>query len=241
MTPEGSFIRRLGLIGGCGAESTALYYAGLNRAVRARRPGHGAPLLLWSFDVEAIDALIREDDWEAAFARFAEAADWLAEGGAEALVICTNSMHRIADRLAARAPIPLIHIVDVVAAALLAGGRRRPLLLGTRYVMGQPFYPDRLRAAGLDPLTPEAAQQDGIHDLIYEELMSGRVSGAARAQLVEAVEAAAGRGADSVLLACTELGLALTAADVSLPVYDTAALHIAAAASFALGEAPGRT
>lgn len=234
-TGEGC-VRTLGLIGGCSAEATAIYYEGLNRAVRARRPGHGAKLLLWSFDVEEIDAYCRIGDWSGALRVFGEAADWLQAGGAEALLIATNTMHKLADPLAASIRIPLIHIADVAARAATAAGSRRPLLLGTQYLMDDAFYRDRLRSHGLAVLLPSQADQARVHAIIYEELMAGVVMASSRTELTAIVGRAAATGADSVILACTELGLAMSDGDVAVPVFDTAKLHVAAGVAFALGD-----
>ncbi len=132
-------MRTLGLIGGCSAESTSIYYERINRLIRDRLPGHGAKLLLWSFDFDEIDACCRTGDWALGLEKFQAAARWLQDGGAEALLVCTNTMHRIADPLAASLTIPLIHIIDETAKAIVDAQRRRPILLGTRFTMLEPF------------------------------------------------------------------------------------------------------
>lgn len=229
-------MRMLGLIGGCGAESSALYYARINRLVRARCPGHGARLLLWSFDVEEIDRCCRAGDWATALGKFQTAGNWLEAGGAAAILLCTNTMHKIADDLARSLNGPLIHIVDETARALAPHGHTRPALLGTRYTMGEGFYRERLEQHGLEPRLPKASEQDVVHRLIYEELMAGRVSDTGREQLARIVERLVGLGADSVILGCTELGLAVSEGDVSVAVYDTTEIHCQAAVAFALGQ-----
>lgn len=228
---------RLGIIGGCSAEATLLYYAGINRGIRARRPGHGADLLLWSFDVEAIDAYCRAGDWAGAEAKFREAAAWLRDGGAQAILIATNTMHKVADPVAADLGVPLIHIADVAARAVTAAGARRPLLLGTRYLMTETFYRERLERHGLAVSLPEPDAQHLVHAIIYDELMDGRVTDASRRDLAAIVDRATAAGADSVILACTELGLVLNETDVGTPVFETAALHVKAAVAFALSGA----
>lgn len=230
-------MRTIGLIGGCGAESTSLYYSGINRGVWEQRPGHGAKVLLWSFDVEEIDALCRVGDWATAGERFTEAGLWLQKGGADAILICTNSMHRIAETVSASLSAPLIHIIDVTSAAIEAAGCRTPLLLGTRYTMRETFYRERLAKAGLEVRVPSESNQDQLHALIYDELMAGVVSEDGRELLLEVSRAAIDAGADSVILACTELGLAMKAGDIAQPVFDTASLHIAAAVRFSLSQA----
>jgi aspartate racemase len=228
-------MRTLGLIGGCGAESSALYYARINRLVRARRPGHGARLLLWSFDVEDIDRYCRAGEWAEALLEFEAAARWLEMGGADAVLLCTNTMHRIADDLAQSLGGPLIHIIDETARVLRARGHFQPALLGTRYTMGEAFYRERLAAQGLKAQLPGSAEREAVHRVIYEELMQGQVSESGRAQLIAIVERLVAEGADSVILGCTELGLALSEGDVSVAVYDTAEIHCQAAVAFALG------
>lgn len=229
-------MRTLGLIGGCSAEATSLYYSGLNRGVRARRPGHGAKLLLWSFDVEQIDAHCRAGDWAQALREFQVAADWLERGGAQALMICTNTMHKIADPLAATLAIPLLHIGDIAADAVKRAGGRAPLLLGTRYLMEELFYQERLEGHGLGVRLPAPVDQVRVHQIIYDQLMNNRVTDKAKAELAAIVGRAAEGGADGVILACTELGLAIADGEVAVPVYDTARLHIAAGVAFALDD-----
>lgn len=232
-------MRTLGLIGGCSAEATSLYYAGLNRGVRACNPGHGAKILLWSFDVEQIDAYCRAGDWGQALREFRGAAEWLERGGAEALIICTNTMHKIADPLAATLAIPLLHIGDIAAEAVRRADARTPLLLGTRYLMQEAFYRERLEAHGLAVRLPLVEDQALVHQIIYDELMDNRVTSKSKAALAAIVERAAAGGADCVILACTELGLALAEGDVSIPVLDTARLHVDAGVAFALDQQLG--
>jgi len=228
-------IRMLGLIGGCGAESTAFYYTRINRLVRARWPGRGARLLLWSFDVEDIDRCCRAGDWPAALAKFECAGRWLEAGGADALLICTNTMHCIADELVRSLSGPLINIVDETARALQTRGHGRPALLGTRYTMREPFYRERLSLHGIEARLPDPTEQELIHELIYAELMQGRATKSGKARLTAIVERLVDAGADSVILGCTELGMALGDGDVSVAVYDTAEIHCQAAVRFALG------
>jgi aspartate racemase len=230
-------VRTIGLIGGCSAESTSIYYARINQLVRERRPGHGAKLLLWSFDFDEIDACCRTGDWDLALEKFAHAAGWLRAGGAEAIVLCTNTMHRIAEPLTARLDAPLIHIVDETAVAIKAAGLSRPILLGTRFTMTEAFYRQRLQRFGFEVFLPDAAEQDAIHAVIYDELIAGQITDAGQRTLTAVIERLAEHGADSVVLGCTELGLLIRPGDVSAPVFDTAEIHIAAAVAFTLDEA----
>lgn len=229
-------MRMLGLIGGCSAESTSIYYQELNRRLRSMRPGHGARLVLWSFDVEDIDACCRQGDWTAALAKFAEAACWLEDAGAEAILICTNTMHRIADDLTGSLRVPLLHIADAAGVGVTAAGRKTPLLLGTRYLMREAFYPERLARHGLSALLPTAEEQEVVHAVIYDELMSGFFSDRGREALRSVIASGIERGADSVILACTELGMAIKPGEVAVPVFDSALLHVDAGLAFALGD-----
>ncbi len=229
-------MRTLGLIGGCSAESTSIYYARINQLVREAMPGHGAKLLLWSFDFEDIDACCRTGNWDLGLEKFAKAARWLQAGGADAILLATNTMHKIADPLAAGLDVPLIHIIDETAAAIIGKGLSRPVLLGTRFTMKEPFYRDRLMSHGLTPFLPAPADQEAIHAVIYEELIPGRVTDDGRKTLAGVVESLARAGADSVILGCTELGLIIGPGDVPVAVFDTAEIHIKAAVAFALAQ-----
>ncbi len=168
-------MRLLGLIGGMSWESTAIYYRLLNEIARERLGGlHSARLLLWSVDFAEIAELQHKGDWEAAAATLAEVAGRLEAAGAEALVLCTNTMHKLADRVQAAADIPLLHIADPTGAALVAARCQRPALLATRFTMEQPFYTDRLRERyGLIPIVPDEAGRAMVHGIIYEELCRG--------------------------------------------------------------------
>jgi len=229
-------MKTIGLIGGCSAESTSIYYAQINAEVRQRLPGHGAKLLLWSFDFDEIDACCRNGDWDLAFQKFLQAAKWLEAGGAEAILLCTNTMHRIADRLTAELKVPLLHIVDETAVQLRAAQLSRPILLGTRFTMAEPFYKARLEVSGFEVYLPDPDDREEIHAVIYEELIPGRVTDEGRGTLVAIIERLAASGADSVILGCTELGLSIRPQNVSVPVFDTAEVHIRAALAFIFGE-----
>ncbi|TBW34604.1 aspartate/glutamate racemase family protein [Siculibacillus lacustris] len=229
----------IGLIGGMSWESTATYYKAINEIVRARRGGlASAEILLHSVDFESIVALQKAGDWDGAADRLADIGRRLAGAGAGCVLICTNTMHLVADRVAAALDVPLIHIVDVTGAALVAAGRRRPLLLATRYTMEHGFYLDRLKARfPLDPIVPDAADRGRIHDVIFDELCCGTVRAASRAAYVEIIEKGRAAGADSVILGCTEIGLLIGQEHSALPIYDSTLLHAAAAVAFAEGDA----
>lgn len=229
-------MRLLGLIGGMSWESTAIYYRLLNEIARQRLGGlHSARLLLWSVDFAEIAELQHRGDWEAAGARLAEAAERLAAAGAEALVLCTNTMHKLAGRIEDATPIPLLHIADPTGAALAAAGCRRPALLATRFTMEQPFYAERLRVRfGLDPIVPDEAGRAMVHGVIYDELCRGMVRAESKARYLGEIERLRAAGADSVILGCTEVGMLIGQEDLDLPVFDTTRLHAEAAMEFAL-------
>jgi aspartate racemase len=229
-------MRTLGLIGGMSWESTAVYYRLLNLMTRERLGGHhSAALILHSVDFAPIAAMQAAGDWESATAVMVAAARKLETAGAEALVICANTMHRMADEVAAAVAIPLIHIADETARALIAAGARRPLLLATRYTMEQDFYRDRLAAAGVAAIIPGPDERMALQAIIYDELVQGRVEPASRAAFIAMVERARREdSADAAILGCTEFGLLVGADDLALPAFDTTVLHAQAALDFAL-------
>ncbi|CAM5765743.1 aspartate/glutamate racemase family protein [Bosea minatitlanensis] len=225
----------IGLIGGMSWESTAVYYRLLNEGVRARSGGlHSANVLLHSVDFAPIAEMQAQGDWARAGAALAESARRLAHAGASCLVLCTNTMHKVADQITAATNLPFLHLADVTARAIRATPSRRPLLLATRFTMEQPFYRDRLKAFGVETLVPDAGERAEVHRIIYEELCRGRIEAASR-ERYRAVVARAVReqGADGVILGCTEIGLLVSQADFPVPVFDTTALHVAAALDYA--------
>lgn len=236
-------MKTLGLIGGMSWESTAIYYRQLNELARARLGGlHSAELLLWSFDFAEIEACQAAGDWAAATARMVGAAQRLERGGAEALVICTNTMHRMAEEVQDAVGIPLIHIADATAGAIQASPARRPVLLATRYTMEQDFYKGRLRDRhGIDVMVPDAAGRELVHRVIYDELCQGLVRPESKAAYLEVLRDLQGQGADGVILGCTEVGLLLGPEDSELPVFDTTLIHAEAAIDFALGDEAERS
>jgi len=230
-------MRTLGLIGGMSAESTVVYYQALNRLVRQRLGGlHSARLILWSVDFAPIAELQAKDDWDATGRALAEAARRLVEAGAEALVICANTMHINAPEIeAAAGGVPLIHIADATAAALKARGVTRPLLLATRYTMEKAFYRDRLAAAGLPAAIPGEADRDRLQAIIFDELCQGVIRPGSKAAALEMIARGEAAGCDGVIFGCTEIGLLLDPAELDLPAVDTAVVHCEAAVDFALG------
>lgn len=232
-------MRTIGLIGGMSAESTLIYYKLINEDVRARLGGHhSAELILWSVDFAGIEALQRAGAWHKAGAELAAIAGKLEAAGAEAILLCTNTMHVVAPAIESAVRIPFLHIADATATALKAAGKRRPLLLATRYTMEQDFYKGRLAARhGIEATPPDAEGRKTVHNIIYNELVHGVVDPASRRRYVDVVEQATTQGADSVIFGCTEIGMLLSQSDVALPCYDTTALHAKAAVDFALSDA----
>ena len=231
-------MRTLGLIGGMSWESTASYYRGLNEAVRDRLGGlHSARLVLWSVDFAPLADMQARGDWDAAEALLVDAARRLEQAGAEAVMICTNTMHKAAEAVAGAVNAPLLHIADATGAALARADVRRPLLLGTRFTMEQQFYRGPLAERfGIDVVVPPEAGRNRLHAVIYDELCRGDIRPASRDWLLAVVNEAAKAGADGVILGCTELGLLLSQSDSDRPVFDTTLLHIAAGADFALSD-----
>ncbi|MGF6313521.1 MULTISPECIES: aspartate/glutamate racemase family protein [unclassified Bradyrhizobium] len=238
----------IGLIGGMSWESTAIYYREINEIVRQRRGGlASADILLRSVDFEDIVVLQKAGEWNQAAVYLARIARQLVDAGADCILICTNTMHVIADAIAAELSVPLINIVDVTAAALVAAPVRRPLLLATRYTMEQPFYCDRLRERfGLSPVIPAQDDRSRIHNVIFDELCCGAISDQSRQAFIDIIARGRARGADAVILGCTEIGLLIGPEHTELPVFDSTRLHARAAADFAEGKlsagaVPGRS
>ncbi len=218
-------------------ESSAEYYRLINQGVRARRGGaHSAPILMWSFDFAVIEALQHAGRWDAAEALLIDAAQRLERAGAACMVICTNTMHLMADAVQAAIGVPLLHIADGAAAAIQAHGLRRVGLLGTAFTMEQDFYKGRLHERfGLDVLIPGEADRATVHRVIYDELVQGQVLPASRDAYRAVIARLVADGAEAIILGCTEIMLLVRPEDSAVPLFDTTALHAAAAVDFALG------
>lgn len=230
-------MKRLGLIGGMSWESTAVYYRLLNQEARRRLGGlHSADLLLRSVDFAPIAEMQDEGDWDGAGAVLAEAAAELEIAGAEALLLCTNTMHLVSDRIEARVGIPLLHLVDLTAEALKRAGARRPLLLGTRFTMEHGFYADRMARHGITARTPDPLGRALVHRVIFDELCRGEIREESRALWLDLVAGEVARGADSVIFGCTEVGLLLEPEALPARAFDSAAIHAAAAMDWALAK-----
>lgn len=228
-------MRTLGLIGGISAESTSVYYRLLNEGVRARLGGlHSCPLILWSVDFAPVAELQATEDWDATGKMLAEAARRLEAAGAEAMLICANTMHINAPTVEAAVSVPLIHIADATAAALRGRGVKRPLLLATRFTMEKAFYRDRLIELGLAPRVPEPEDRDRLHAIIYDELCQGVICAESRAEVSAIIARGQASGADGIIFGCTEIGLLLDPGEMPLPTVDSAVAHVEAAIDFAL-------
>ncbi|WP_426014706.1 aspartate/glutamate racemase family protein [Caulobacter sp. DWR2-3-1b2] len=227
----------IGLIGGMSWESSAQYYRLINEGVRDRVGGvASARSLMWSFDFAKIEALQHVGDWGALAGELVVAAQALERGGADFLVLCTNTMHRCAWAIDAAVKIPLLHIADPTAQAIQAAGLTRVGLLGTAFTMEQDFYRGRLADRfGLEVLIPEVEDRAAVHDIIYRELVTGQVLDASREVYRAVIARLVERGAQAVILGCTEIMLLVSQADSSVPLFDTTALHAQAAVEMALG------
>lgn len=229
-------MKTIGLLGGMSWESTLPYYRHINEAVRERLGGlHSARLVLYSLDFHEIEALQRQGDWAAAGTLLADAARRLESAGADFLLLCTNTMHKVADTIEAASALPLLHIADPTAAAIQAAGLQGVGLLGTRFTMEQPFYRQRLEdRCGIQVLVPDEPDRAEVHRVIYEELCRGVVSEASRQAYRQVISRLVARGAQAVILGCTEIGLLVRADDAEVPLFDTCVLHAQAAAERAL-------
>ncbi|MFE5587484.1 aspartate/glutamate racemase family protein [Kitasatospora sp. NPDC056531] len=228
-------MKTLGLIGGMSWESTAEYYRLLNELTRDRLGGlHSAQLVLYSVDFAEIEQLQAAGRWEEAGSILAGAARSLEAAGADLLLICTNTMHKVADQVSAAVSVPLLHLADATATAVRAAGVGRVGLLGTAFTMEQDFYRGRLAASGLDVLVPAAASRALVHRVIYEELCVGEVREESRAAYRRVIEELVSAGAEGIILGCTEIELLIRPEDSPVPVFPTARLHAEAAVDTAL-------
>ena len=229
-------MRTIGLIGGMSWESSAEYYRILNQGVRDRLgPTASARCILWSFDFSEIEELQHKGDWAGLSDRMIDAAQRLESAGADALLLCTNTMHRMAPAVQDAVKVPLLHIADPTAERIKAAGLRKVGLLGTAFTMEQDFYKGRLAGKhALDVVIPEEADRAAVHRIIYEELVTGRILPASREVYRGVIARLVERGAQAIILGCTEIMLLVGPDYSAVPVFDTTALHAAAAVDFAL-------
>jgi aspartate racemase len=231
-------VKTIGLIGGMSWESSAEYYRIINQETRRRLGGvHSARSLIYSVDFGEIERLQHDGQWDDLTARMIEAARRLERGGADFCLLCTNTMHRMADEVATAIGIPFLHIADPTAARIKAAGIKRIGLLGTAFTMEQDFYKGRLVAKhGLDVLIPDAADRRAVHEIIYKELVAGRVEAASRAAYRQIIARLVDKGAEAIILGCTEIMLLVRPEDSSVPLFDTTEIHALAAVEMALDE-----
>ncbi|HKX67587.1 MAG TPA: aspartate/glutamate racemase family protein [Intrasporangium sp.] len=228
-------MKLIGMLGGMSWESTAEYYRLANEIVRGRVGGlASARILLHSVDFAEVERMQAAGDWDASGRLLAEAARGLERGGAELLVLCTNTMHKVADAITAATDVPFVHIADVTAAAVRAAGMQRVGLLATGYTMEQPFLRDRLESRGLSVIVPEAADRAEVHRIIYDELCVGQISEPSRAVYRDVIRRLVDAGAEGIILGCTEIELLVGPDDSPVPVFPTTRLHVEAAIAAAL-------
>jgi aspartate racemase len=226
----------IGLIGGMSWESTAEYYRLINTLIKERLGGfHSAKCVLVSVDFAEVETLQRENRWAESAQLLSAAALNLERAGAEVVLLCTNTMHKVAEEIQASIKIPFLHIADATAEKVKAQGLTTVGLLGTRFTMEEDFYVGRLQQRhGLNVVIPPAEEREMIHRVIYDELCLGQINAASRAQYLAAIDHLIASGAQGIILGCTEIGLLVQAADCRVPVFDTTVLHAQAAVDFAL-------
>lgn len=229
-------MQTIGLIGGMSWESSIEYYRLINAGVKRELGGlHSAQNLMYSVDFADIERMQMAGDWEAAGEALAEAAQRLERGGAGCVVLCTNTMHIVADRIAAAVQIPLLHIADATGEQIVAAGIRRVGLIGTRFTMEQSFYKDRLAERfGLAVLTPDEQDRAVVHRVIYEELVLGTIRAESHEAYLTIIERLVAAGAEAIILGCTEIGLLIRPGDTAVPQFDTTHIHAEAAVRWSL-------
>lgn len=229
-------MQTIGVLGGMSWESSLEWYRLANERVRDRLGGHhSARIVLDSVDFAEVEAMQARGDWDAAGDRLADRARALERAGVELLVLCTNTMHLVADRIQDAVGIPFLHIADVAAEAVNRAGLTTVGLLGTAFTMEQPFYRERLAAHGIRTLVPDADDRRAVHAIIYDELVHGEIREESRQRYREVIDRLVAQGAQGIILGCTEIELLVSADDSPVPVFPTTALHVAAAVDRSLG------
>jgi aspartate racemase len=229
-------VKVIGLIGGMSWESSIEYYRIINEAARARLGGfHSAKSLMVSVDFAEIESLQHQGRWQEAAQVLIAAAKSLENGGADFVVLCTNTMHKVADEMAAHIRIPILHIADATAERIKASGMGRVGLLGTRFTMEEDFYKSRLTDRyGLEVVIPDATGREIVHRVIYDELVKGEIREQSKQQYLDIIERLVEDGAEGVILGCTEIGLLVRDEDCRVPLFDTTRIHAEAAVAYAL-------
>ncbi|MFN8394355.1 MAG: aspartate/glutamate racemase family protein [Bacteroidia bacterium] len=230
-------MKMIGLVGGIAWPSTVDYYRYLNQGVNEELGAlNFSRCLIYSFNYEDIQRNNLTNNWAGTLAMIREASRVLIAGGAEAILLCANTMHHIAEELRADLDVPLIHIAEATADAIVAQGLNKVLLLGTRYTMEFDFFRDKLMAKGIEPMIPEANDRTYVHNVIFNELAYGRVNAASKEMFLEIIERGKSAGAQGVILGCTEIPLLIQQADLDIPAFDTTKIHAEAAVRFSLGD-----
>lgn len=229
-------MKTMGLLGGMSWESTVTYYQVINRTVKEKLGGlHSGKILLHSVDFQELESRLSSGDWSGIATILSGAAAGLEQAGAEFILICTNTMHKVADSVQAAVNVPLLHIAELTADALLRQGVGTAALLGTKFTMEQDFYTARLQARGIGVLVPEAVDRERLNAIIFNELCVGTVTSESKAFLLGMVNRLAAEGASGIILGCTELGMLVGSDDTPHPLFDTALIHARGAALYALG------
>ncbi|NMC56151.1 MAG: aspartate/glutamate racemase family protein [Eubacteriaceae bacterium] len=230
-------MKAIGLIGGMSWESTVSYYQIVNRIIKYQLGGfHSAKVLLYSVDFAEIEECQASGDWEKSADILASAAINLEKAGADFVLICTNTMHKVVPQIQQKINIPIIHIAQAAAEELIKNNITKTALLGTKYTMQQDFYKEKLIAAGIDVLIPDDNDMEFINHVIYDELCLGVISNDSKAELLRIIDKLSDRGAQGVVLGCTEIGLLIKQEDTPLPVFDTTLIHATKAAMLAIGK-----
>ena len=231
-------IKTIGLLGGMSWESTAAYYRAINQATRKLLGGlHSAPIVMFSVDFARIEKMQHQGDWEGTARALCDAACGVQAAGADFLLICTNTMHKVAPQIEAAIDIPLLHIADATATALQRDGVRTAGLLGTAFTMEQDFYRRRLEANhGLRVLVPDSPDRQIVHRVIFDELCRGDIRGASQKEYLRIINTLADRGAQAVVLGCTEIAMLVSQGEAGVRLYDTTGIHARQAVQFALSQ-----
>ncbi|MFB7156407.1 aspartate/glutamate racemase family protein [Lysinibacillus sp. NPDC056232] len=228
-------MKTIGMIGGMSWESSAQYYRLMNEEVKQQLGGlHSAKCILYSVDFQEIEHYQAEGEWEKAGQVLGEAAQSLESAGADFIIICTNTMHKVIDIIAAKITIPILHIADATANQIEKASLQKVALLGTKYTMEQDFYRARIEEFGIEVLVPLAKERAEVNRIIYEELCLGRIEQASKDYYLQVIESLVQSGAQGIILGCTEIGLLIKQEDVNVPVFDTTVLHAQAAVYMAI-------
>lgn len=232
-------MKTIGMLGGMSWESTQSYYRAINEGVKTELGGlHSAKIALYSVDFAEIETLQHQGEWQKTADILAAAALSVQKAGADFLLICTNTMHKVAPQIQHQIDIPILHIADATAHILLADGINRVGLLGTKFTMEQDFYKARLQAQGIEVLIPGDSERADIHDVIYSELCLGVINRTSKARYLDIVSRLADSGAQAIILGCTEIALLIQQQDTDVPLYDTTAIHARQAIAMALNKTP---